>query len=252
MSSETEEFDRLIGDQLVTLGRSFDDLYTQGRIKLTIDGQDLEMNRIILAYDAMDRRVPPRRATIYDAVNELYLKSAADGPQPSEAVDSAAAMVGVNRPVPVLCHREHMRPAAVCRVCMVELKGFPRLVAACHQPIEPGMVVSTIRTSVRVQKSVRMVHRVAARRPSQSRGRLAAIRRRRTEGFAETARSGRVANRGVDDRPRAGRFVACHLRRSQRLHPLRSLRAGMQRCQGERRPGADEQGLWRPDRFRSE
>ena len=54
-TSETEEFDRLIGDQLVTLGRSFDDLFSQGRIKLTIDGQEIEMNRIIRAYDAMDR-----------------------------------------------------------------------------------------------------------------------------------------------------------------------------------------------------
>ena len=143
-TSETEEFDRLIGDQLVTLGRSFDDLFTQGRIKLTIDGQEIEMNRIIRAYDAMDRRVPPRRTTIYDAVNELYRK--AGGSQPGSAADVASAS-GANRPVPVLCHREHMRPAAVCRVCMVELKGAPRLVAACHQPIEPGMVVSTIRTS---------------------------------------------------------------------------------------------------------
>ena len=153
-TSETEEFDRLIGDQLVTLGRSFDDLFTQGRIKLTIDGQEIEMNRIILAYDAMDRRVPPRRTTIYDAVNELYRQ--AGGSQPAGAIDVASES-GANRPVPVLCHREHMRPAAVCRVCMVELKGAPRLVAACHQPIEPGMVVSTIRTSPRVQKATRVV-----------------------------------------------------------------------------------------------
>ena len=112
------------------------------------------MNRIIRAYDAMDRRVPPRRTTIYDAVNELYRK--AGGSQQAGAIDVAGES-GANRPVPVLCHREHMRPAAVCRVCMVELKGAPRLVAACHQPIEPGMVVSTIRTSQRVQKATRVV-----------------------------------------------------------------------------------------------
>jgi Fe-S-cluster-containing dehydrogenase component len=154
-TSETEEFDRLIGDQLVTLGRSFDDLFSQGRIKLTIDGQEIEMNRIIRAYDAMDRRVPPRRTTVYDAVNELYRKSGAA--QQGGAVNPADEALGANRPVPVLCHREHMRPAAVCRVCMVELKGAPRLVAACHQPIEPGMVVSTIRTSPRVQKATSVV-----------------------------------------------------------------------------------------------
>ena len=154
-TSETEEFDRLIGDQLVTLGRSFDDLFSQGRIALTIDGQEVEMNRIVRAYDAMDRRVPPRRTTIYDAVNELYLKRGAPGAD--KAVDAAGEVLAANRPVPVLCHREHMRPAAVCRVCMVELKGAPRLVAACHQPIEPGMVVSTMRTSQRVQKATRVV-----------------------------------------------------------------------------------------------
>ncbi len=154
-TSETEEFDRLIGDQLVTLGRSFDDLFSQGRIELTIDGQEIEMNRIIRAYDAMDRRVPPRRTTVYDAVNELYRKSGAA--QPGGTVNPADEALGANRPVPVLCHREHMRPAAVCRVCMVELKGAPRLVAACHQPIEPGMVVSTIRTSPRVQKATSVV-----------------------------------------------------------------------------------------------
>src|SRR5579863_7590491 len=112
MSSETEEFDRLIGDQLVTLGRSFDDLFTQGTVKLTIDGQEVEMNRVIPTYDALDRRVPTRRTTIYDAVNELYLKSTG---APSDARPVAAeAELGANRPVPVLCHREHMRPVAVC------------------------------------------------------------------------------------------------------------------------------------------
>ena len=155
MSAEAEEFDRLIGDQMVTLGRSFDQLFSDKPVKLTIDGQEIEINRIIRGYDAMDRRVPARRTTVYDAVNALYLKS--QGAQTGAAPEAGANAPGTMRPVPVLCHREHMRPAAVCRVCMVELKGAPRLVAACHQPVEPGMVVSTIQTSPRVQRAVRVV-----------------------------------------------------------------------------------------------
>ena len=115
-TSETEEFEALIDDQLVTLGRSFDDLYSRGRIKLEIDGQAIGMNRIF-GYDA-DRRVPPRRTTVYDAVNELY-RNGGSKPQ----LVPRQTNRGANRPMPVLCHREHMRPAAVCRVCMVELKG---------------------------------------------------------------------------------------------------------------------------------
>ncbi len=155
MSIETEDFDRLIDDQWVTLGKDLAKLRSEGNITVTIDGQAVAINRVIRAYDAMDRQVPARLATIYDAVNRLYLNrqnTPGDAP-PEEGLGDA----GAERPVPVLCHREHMRPAAVCRVCLVELKGSSRLVAACHQPVSPGMVVETIKKSARVQKAVQTV-----------------------------------------------------------------------------------------------
>ena len=38
MPGEFDEFDLLLGDQLVTMGRSQMDLFGQGSIELTIDG----------------------------------------------------------------------------------------------------------------------------------------------------------------------------------------------------------------------
>ncbi len=155
MLTEAEEFDRLIGDQWVTLGQSFTQLHDKGDITLSIDGESVTINRIITGYKADDRFVPARLSTIYDAVNKLRLQKA--GAPGDTAPEENAEGTGAERPVPVLCHREHMRPAAVCRVCLVEVKGFPRLVAACHQPVEPGMVVQTIAKSARVQRAVKTV-----------------------------------------------------------------------------------------------
>ena len=156
MSSEVEEFERLIGDQLVTLGRSFDDLFRQGPISLTIDGEQIEMNQILPAYNAMDRNVAARRTTIYDAIRVRYPNLDDAFQQPD---DAGEGQLGAVPPVHVLCHREHMRPAAVCRVCMVELAGSAQLVPACQYPLmpKPPMVVSTIHTSKRVQKAVSLV-----------------------------------------------------------------------------------------------
>jgi predicted molibdopterin-dependent oxidoreductase YjgC len=56
---------------------------------------------------------------------------------------------------PVLCYGETLRPANVCRVCVVELEGSRVLVPACSRKVEPGMVVTT--DSERVQHSRRLV-----------------------------------------------------------------------------------------------
>jgi NADH:ubiquinone oxidoreductase subunit E/NAD-dependent dihydropyrimidine dehydrogenase PreA subunit len=52
-----------------------------------------------------------------------------------------AAQIGVE--IPTLCHRPELTPTGVCRICVVEIEGFPRLVAACHTPAAAGMVVHT-------------------------------------------------------------------------------------------------------------
>lgn len=61
-----------------------------------------------------------------------------------------------NIPVPTLCYHEAVAPYAACRLCMVEIET-PRgakLVAACAQPCEQGLIVHT--NSPRVQTSRRI------------------------------------------------------------------------------------------------
>jgi NADH dehydrogenase/NADH:ubiquinone oxidoreductase subunit G len=45
--------------------------------------------------------------------------------------------------IPTLCHSPDLRPVGGCRICVVEVEGFPRLVASCHTPIAQGMVIQT-------------------------------------------------------------------------------------------------------------
>ena len=45
--------------------------------------------------------------------------------------------------IPTLCHSPDLRPAGGCRICVVEVEGYPRLVASCHTPISQGMVIQT-------------------------------------------------------------------------------------------------------------
>jgi CRP-like cAMP-binding protein/formate hydrogenlyase subunit 6/NADH:ubiquinone oxidoreductase subunit I len=98
-------------------------------IRLTIDDQPVEV---------------PAGTTIYDAATRVFVK------------DPRAEA----NPIPVLCHREHMRPVAVCRVCTVEirLKGRPapewRLFPACQREAEDGMEVRTHRTSKKVSGAI--------------------------------------------------------------------------------------------------
>jgi NADH dehydrogenase/NADH:ubiquinone oxidoreductase subunit G len=57
--------------------------------------------------------------------------------------------------IPTLCHRPELTPSGVCRVCVVDVKGAPRLVASCHTPISEGMVIVT--NSPRVMEARRAV-----------------------------------------------------------------------------------------------
>jgi predicted molibdopterin-dependent oxidoreductase YjgC len=65
----------------------------------------------------------------------------------------ACDQVGID--TPTLCYGETLRPANVCRVCVVELEGARTLVPACSRKVEPDMVVLT--DSERVRHSRKMV-----------------------------------------------------------------------------------------------
>jgi formate dehydrogenase major subunit len=45
--------------------------------------------------------------------------------------------------VPTLCHDDRLKPAGVCRLCLVQVKGVPHLVPACGTPVLDGMEVET-------------------------------------------------------------------------------------------------------------
>ncbi|HWR54280.1 MAG TPA: bidirectional hydrogenase complex protein HoxU [Bryobacteraceae bacterium] len=45
--------------------------------------------------------------------------------------------------IPSLCHIEGLHPAGACRICLVELKGSPKLFPACTTAVQEGMEVIT-------------------------------------------------------------------------------------------------------------
>jgi NADH dehydrogenase/NADH:ubiquinone oxidoreductase subunit G len=67
----------------------------------------------------------------------------------------AARSVGVA--IPTLCHDDRLEPFGGCRLCVVEaeVRGQPRLVAACTYPVEANLVVRTRSEKVdRIRRSV--------------------------------------------------------------------------------------------------
>ncbi len=45
--------------------------------------------------------------------------------------------------IPTLCYHQRLSPIGACRICVVEVEGSRTLVASCHTPITPGMVIQT-------------------------------------------------------------------------------------------------------------
>ena len=60
---------------------------------------------------------------------------------------NAARSVGIN--IPTLCYLKDINEIAACRVCLVEIEGIQKLVAACNNDVWDGMVVYTNSTRVR-------------------------------------------------------------------------------------------------------
>ncbi|GIW86482.1 MAG: hypothetical protein KatS3mg108_0806 [Isosphaeraceae bacterium] len=111
-------------------------------VTIQIDGREVTVKKAVPATDEQGRlrfdpqgRVIPRATTIYDAATQLF------GPRP-------------DNPIPILCHREHMDPVAVCRLCVVQVAKFKartgrvdierKLMPACQHRVEETMIVDTI------------------------------------------------------------------------------------------------------------
>ncbi|OGH56676.1 MAG: hypothetical protein A3G34_05540 [Candidatus Lindowbacteria bacterium RIFCSPLOWO2_12_FULL_62_27] len=45
--------------------------------------------------------------------------------------------------IPYFCYHPALKPAGLCRMCLVEIEGFPKLQASCTTPVTEGMKVHT-------------------------------------------------------------------------------------------------------------
>ena len=69
-----------------------------------------------------------------------------------ETILDACSRLGID--TPTLCYGETLRPANVCRVCVVELEGARVLVPACSRKAEAGMKVRTDSERVRLSRKL--------------------------------------------------------------------------------------------------
>jgi len=158
-------FSRDINGQLVRLDAPVERDYSRN-VTLQIDGQTVTVPMAEPSKDAngniildLEGRTTPRYTTIYDAATKLYVK------QPGDEVKI---------PIPVLCHQAHMKPVAVCRLCVVQIYGQKRgkraaerkLLPACQHQVKEGMEVFTMEDpgadGERVRKSVRTLTELLA------------------------------------------------------------------------------------------
>jgi len=58
-----------------------------------------------------------------------------------ETILSALKRSGIN--VPTLCHMEGLKPSGACRICVVDVEGFPNLVPSCSYPVAKDMKIKT-------------------------------------------------------------------------------------------------------------
>ena len=61
-------------------------------------------------------------------------------PKGTLLVEAAKA---INTDIPVYCYHEKLGPAGLCRMCLVEIDGMPKLQIACNTPVADGMKVHT-------------------------------------------------------------------------------------------------------------
>src|SRR6266436_211265 len=136
-------FSRDLDGQLVRLDAPTEKDYGK-TVTLQLDGQPVTVPMAEPLTDAngavvvdLEGRTTPRYTTIYDAAVKLYVKEPGDEQK---------------IPIPILCHQPHMKPVAVCRLCVVQIYGMKRgkraaerkLLPACQHQVKEGMEVFTM------------------------------------------------------------------------------------------------------------
>lgn len=86
------------------------------------------------------------------AVRTLTIDDKPIAAQDGETVLHAASAAGVM--IPKLCHMDGITDVAACRICLVEIEGNAKLLAACVTEVAEGMVVHT--ATERLKKYRRM------------------------------------------------------------------------------------------------
>ena len=82
---------------------------------------------------------------------------------PGETILTAARRAAID--IPTLCHREGLAPEGACRLCLVEVAGAPRPLAACHTELPDGAEVATDTPALRALRRDVLALEVAAHPP---------------------------------------------------------------------------------------
>ncbi|MDQ2993232.1 MAG: 2Fe-2S iron-sulfur cluster-binding protein, partial [Candidatus Eremiobacteraeota bacterium] len=60
----------------------------------------------------------------------------------------------IKQEIPVYCYHTKLGPAGLCRICLVEIEGMPKLQIACNTAVSDGMVVHTQNDKVNTGRSM--------------------------------------------------------------------------------------------------
>lgn len=83
-------------------------------------------------------------------VRTLSIDDVPVGAREDETILEAAREHGIS--IPTLCHLEGLSAVGACRLCMVEVKGASRPVAACVTRVAEGMDVTTVSPRLRAYR----------------------------------------------------------------------------------------------------
>ncbi|MBV8198685.1 MAG: molybdopterin-dependent oxidoreductase [Candidatus Eremiobacteraeota bacterium] len=83
---------------------------------------------------------PPLLAPAGQLVNVTIDGIAIKVPKGTLLVEAAKT---IGQEIPIYCYHTKLGPAGLCRICMVEIDGMPKLQIACNTTVTDGMVVRT-------------------------------------------------------------------------------------------------------------
>ena len=230
----------------------------RGDVTITIDGQEIEVKKAVPCHRRA-REDPhrtskvamiPRRPRSTTRRQQLY-REKLEPAQPDP--DSLPPRIhGPGRRLPRL-----RGPGRQVLEANRAGRGRRKLLPACQHRVEDAMIVDTVespdaKAKARVHAAVKVLtellmtdHPTPVRQGAAER-RATASWRHWPDGFG----CDRSRDSSAGRRAPQGRLVAGHRRRPQRLHPLRPLRAGLRRDQGEPRHRPHGQRVHCADRLR--